>query len=93
MDARTAAGQKLRADLMRCLAATAEGFPLHEAERQVLGLVCNTLHEYSCLEGCAALRRYVETFANVTTLKWYMLEIRKSEEQGVRCKKCCHVKN
>lgn len=70
VDERTTAAQNLRSDLMRCLASTAESFPLMDAEHQVLALVCDTLREYKCLETCAALRRYV---SNATRVCWFIV--------------------
>ena len=57
LDGRTTVGQTLRDDVIRCLAAAADTYPLGEAEHQVKALVCDTLKEYKCLEGCATLRR------------------------------------
>jgi hypothetical protein len=70
LDGRTAAGQGLRQDVIKCLAASAETFPLADAEHQVRALVCDTLKEYRCLEGCAALRRYV---GDVTRVAWLLV--------------------
>ncbi|EFA09543.2 uncharacterized protein LOC656542 [Tribolium castaneum] len=70
LDCRTAAGQHLRDDVVRCLAACAETYPLGEAEHQVRALVCDTLKEYKCLETCTALRRYV---GDVTRVAWLLV--------------------
>lgn len=47
------------------MGAAAENFPLRDAETQVLGLVCDTLKEYQCLEQCTALKKYVEESVKV----------------------------
>ncbi|XP_056637011.1 uncharacterized protein LOC130445426 [Diorhabda sublineata] len=60
----------LRLEVMRCLAASAESYPLQEAENQVLGLVCETLKEYKCLEECQELRRYAE---EATKIAWQLV--------------------
>ncbi|XP_057654520.1 uncharacterized protein LOC130892860 [Diorhabda carinulata] len=60
----------LRLEVMRCLAASAESYPLQEAENQVLGLVCETLKEYKCLEKCQELRRYAE---EATKIAWQLV--------------------
>ncbi|KAK5645491.1 hypothetical protein RI129_006791 [Pyrocoelia pectoralis] len=69
VDERTSAAHIFRTHLMRCLASTAETFPLVDAERQVLALLCDTLKEYECLKTCAPLRAYV---SNVTSVCWYI---------------------
>lgn len=55
---------------MRCLASTAESFPLIDVEHQVLALVCDTLKEYKCLESCSTLRKYV---SNATRVCWFIV--------------------
>lgn len=70
VDVRTAAAQTFRSDLMRCLASTADTFPLIDAEHQVLALLCDTLKEYKCLETCMALSRYV---SHATRVCWYIV--------------------
>ncbi|CAH2013600.1 unnamed protein product [Acanthoscelides obtectus] len=56
--------------MLRCLGATGDACPFQEAEAQVVGLVCDTLREYRCLEGCDQLRRYAGQAARVA---WAMV--------------------
>ncbi|XP_019865235.2 uncharacterized protein LOC109594456 [Aethina tumida] len=70
VDGRSAAAENLRNDVMRCLAASPENFPLADAENQVLALVCDTLREYKCLESCMPLRRYV---SEATKVAWTLV--------------------
>ncbi|KAG5869280.1 hypothetical protein JTB14_018655, partial [Gonioctena quinquepunctata] len=65
LDHRLSTSQPLRQEVLRCLSASAESFPLEEAENQVVKLVCDTLKEYKCLETCEALRRYAGEAARV----------------------------
>ncbi|CAG9862362.1 unnamed protein product [Phyllotreta striolata] len=69
LDHRSSKNSSLHKEVMRCLASSEE-FPLHEAEHQVLSLVCDTLKEYRCLEGCLELRRYV---GEATKIAWVMV--------------------
>ncbi|CAH1115163.1 unnamed protein product [Psylliodes chrysocephalus] len=70
LDHRSSKYVSLRKEVMRCLASSADSYPLQEAENQVVGLVCDTLKEYKCLEGCQELRRYV---AEATKIAWVMV--------------------
>ncbi|XP_023029011.1 uncharacterized protein [Leptinotarsa decemlineata] len=65
IDHRSSASQSLRQEVLRCLASSSESFPLEDAENQVIGLVCETLKEYKCLESCQALRSYAGEAAKV----------------------------
>lgn len=70
VDGRTLPAQRLRSDILRLFVATSDTYPIAEIERQVLSLVCDTLREYKCLEGCAPLRRYV---ADVAKTAWFLV--------------------
>lgn len=65
LDPRSSSTLSLRQEATRCMGAAAGSFPLHDAEEQVLRLVCDTLKEYECLEHCAALKKYVEETVKV----------------------------
>lgn len=58
----------LREDVIKCLRSTAETYPLYNVERQVRDMVCGTLKEYTCLENCTALCRYIRDVARTSWL-------------------------
>lgn len=68
VDVRSHAGQILREDVIKCLRSTAETYPLYNVERQVRDMVCGTLKEYTCLENCTALCRYIRDVARTSWL-------------------------
>lgn len=70
VDVRSHAGLTIRNDVIKCLGSTAESFPLQDVERQVRGMVCGTLKEYTCLENCTALCRYIR---DVTRVCWMLV--------------------
>lgn len=70
VDIRSHAGTTLRNDVLKCLGTTAESFPLQDVERQVRDMVCGTLKEYTCLENCSALCRYIR---DVTRVSWMLV--------------------
>ncbi|VEN53299.1 unnamed protein product [Callosobruchus maculatus] len=70
LDPHSPAVTGLRKEMLRCLGSAGDACPLQEAESQVVGLVCDTLREYRCLEGCDQLRRYAGQAARVA---WAMV--------------------